>query len=152
VIGRTKTNVLEITGGMDLAEPFEISESQPIPKGALVIIDEENPGQLKLSHQAYDKRVAGVVSGAGGINPGLTLTQEGVLEGGQNVALSGRVYASATAANGPIKPGDLLTTSEVPGHAMKATDRERWDGTIIGKAMSSLENGEGLVLVLVNLQ
>ena len=53
-----------------------------------------------------------------------------------------------------IKPGDLLTTSEVPGHAMKATDRERWDGAIIGKAMSSLESGEGLVLVLVlvNLQ
>jgi len=152
VVGRTKTKVLEITGGMDLAEPFEISERQPIPKGALVIIDEENPGQLKLSHQAYDKRVAGVVSGAGGINPGLTLTQEGVLEGGQNVALSGRVYALATAANGPITPGDLLTTSEVPGHAMKATDRERWDGAIIGKAMSKLEKGEGLVLVLVNLQ
>ena len=46
VAGRTKTRVLEITGGSDLAEPFEISESQPIPKGALVIIDEENPGQL----------------------------------------------------------------------------------------------------------
>ncbi len=152
VEGTTTTKVLAITGGSDLAEPFEISESQPIPKGALVIIDEENPGQLKLSDQAYDKRVAGVVSGAGGINPGLTLTQEGVMEGGQNVALSGRVYALATAANGPIKPGDLLTTSEVPGHAMKATDVARSHGTIIGKAMSKLENGEGLVLVLVNLQ
>lgn len=75
-----------------------------------------------------------------------------MLEGGQNVALSGRVYALATAANGPIKPGDLLTTSEVPGHAMKATDFVRWQGAVIGKAMSSLENGEGLVLVLVNLQ
>jgi hypothetical protein len=149
VNGRTRTSVLEITGGGDLAEPFEISDSQPIPKGALVIIDEENPGQLKLSHQAYDKRVAGVVSGAGGINPGLTLTQEGVLEGGQNVALSGRVYALATAANGPIKPGDLLTTSEIPGHAMKATDHERAYGAVIGKAMSTLEGGEGLVLVLI---
>jgi len=152
VVGRTKTQVLEITGGSDLAEPFEISESQPIPKGALVIIDEENPGRLKLSQQAYDKRVAGVVSGAGGINPGLTLTQEGVMEGGQNVALTGRVYALATAANGPIKPGDLLTTSDMPGHAMKATDFVRWQGAVIGKAMSSLESGEGLVLVLVNLQ
>ena len=149
VNGRTRTSVLEITGGMDLAEPFEISESQPIPKGALVIIDEENPGQLKLSHQAYDKRVAGVVSGAGGINPGLTLTQQGVMEGGQNVALSGRVYALATAANGPIKPGDLLTTSDVPGHAMKATDNERAYGAVIGKSMSTLQTGEGLVLVLI---
>jgi hypothetical protein len=62
------------------------------------------------------------------------------------------VYAFATAANGPIKPGDLLTTSEVTGHAMKTTDAARSHGTIIGKAMSSLEQGEGLVLVLVNLQ
>ncbi|MGH7602238.1 MAG: hypothetical protein ACREOI_38220, partial [bacterium] len=62
VEGTTTTKVLAITGGSDLAEPFEMSESQPIPKGALVIIDAENPGQLKLSHQAYDKRVAGVVS------------------------------------------------------------------------------------------
>ncbi|MCK6559668.1 hypothetical protein L6R21_10770 [bacterium] len=87
VVGTTTTKVLKITGGMDLAEPFEISENQPIPKGALVIIDEENPGQLKSSHQAYDKRVADAISGAGGINPGITLTQEGVLlDGGQNVA------------------------------------------------------------------
>ncbi|MCL4708994.1 hypothetical protein KJ068_27860 [bacterium] len=109
----------------------------------------------EASRNPYDPEspgLAGVVSGAGGINPGITLTQEGMLEGGQNVALSGRVYALATAANGPIKPGDLLTTSEVPGHAMKATDVSRSHGTIIGKAMSSLENGEGLVLVLVNLQ
>ena len=96
--------------------------------------------------------VAGVVSGAGGINPGLTLTQEGLMEGGQNVALSGRVYALATAANGPIKPGDLLTTSDVPGHLMKATDRDRAYGTVLGKGMTGLEAGEGLVLVLVNLQ
>jgi hypothetical protein len=156
VEGTTTTKVLAITGGADLAEPFEISESQPIPKGALVIVDDDpvqnGTGRLKLSHQAYDKRVVGVVSGAGGINPGLTLTQEGVMAGGQNVALSGRVYALAIAANGPIKPGDLLTTSDVPGHAMKATDRELWPGAVIGKAMSSLEKGEGLVLVLVNLQ
>lgn len=152
VVGTTTTKVLAITGGGNLTEPFESSESQLIPKGALVIIDEENPGQLKLSQQAYDKRVAGVVSGAGGINPGLTLTQEGVLEGGQNVALSGRVYALATAANGPIKPGDLLTTSEIAGHAMKMTNISRSHGRVIGKAMSKLESGEGLVLVLVNLQ
>ena len=152
VIGRTKTGVLEITGGADLAEPFEISGPETLKLGSLVVIDPKNPGKLMQSTEPYDKRVAGVVSGAGGINPGLTLTQEGVLEGGQNVALSGRVYALATAVYGLIKPGDLLTTSDTPGHAMKATDKERWDGAIIGKAMSRLENGEGLVLVLVNLQ
>lgn len=71
------------------------------------------------------------------------------MEGEQNIALNGRVYALATAVNGPIKPGDLLTTSNLPGHAMKATDRELWPGAVIGKAMSKLEQGEGLVLVLI---
>jgi hypothetical protein len=152
VVGHTKTKVLEITGGMDLAEPFSTSETENLAPGAVVVIDEDNPGHLKLSRKPYDKGVAGIVSGAGGISPGLTLRQEGVMEGGQLVALTGKVYALATAANGPIKPGDLLTTSTTPGHAMKATDLERSHGTVIGKAMSRLEKGEGLVLVLVNLQ
>jgi hypothetical protein len=46
----------------------------------------------------------------------------------------------------------MLTTSSVPGHAIKATDRERSHGTILGKAMEPLKEGRGLVLTLVNLQ
>jgi len=152
IAGTTRTEVLEITGGSDLAEPFEISDPGVVPKGALVVIDDENPGRLKMSDVPYDRRVAGVVSGAGGINPGLTLSQKGLNDHGQNVALSGQVYALATASNGAIKPGDLLTTSTILGHAMKATDRKRSHGAIIGKAMECLEEGEGLVLVLVTLQ
>ena len=152
VVGTTATDVLVIRGGADLAEPFEISDKKEITKGALVVIDENNPGQLKLSDRQYDKRVAGVVSGAGGLSPGLTLSQKGIIDNGVHVALTGRVYAMADCSNGPIKPGDLLTTSSVPGHTMKATDRKRSYGSVIGKAMSSLEKGRGLVLVLVNLQ
>ena len=149
--GETTVKVLKITGGADIAEPFLMS-GETIPKGAVVVIDELNPGKLRLSDRAYDTKVAGIVSGANGINPGLALHQEGVIEGGQNVALTGRVHAMAEATDDSIKPGDLLTTSETPGHLMKASDRERRDGAIIGKAMSSLESGKGFVLVLVNLQ
>ena len=152
VVGRTKTNVLEIVGGSDIAEPFEMSDAKPLPEGALVIIDRENPGKLTLSQKVYDKCIAGVISGAGGVKPGLILTQEGIFENGQHVALSGKVYALATTSNGTIEPGDLLTTSNIPGHAMKATDQMHWPGAVIGKAMSGLNDGEGLVLVLVNLQ
>jgi hypothetical protein len=151
VNGTTQTKVLSITGGADVAEPFAMS-GRDIPKGSVVVIDDEHPGQLKLSERAYDKRVAGIVSGAGGVNPGLTLSQHGMLEGGQNVALTGRVYALADATNGPIQPGDLLTTSSIPGHAMKVTDPSQAQGAILGKAMSRLESGRGLVLVLVTLQ
>ena len=152
VDGHIKTSVLEITGGSDLAEPFEMSHVELLPEGSLVVIDKDHPGKLKQATEPYDKRVAGVISGAGGINPGLTLTQADVLKGGQHVALSGKVYVLASAANGAIAPGDLLTTSHISGHAMKATDQARSFGAVIGKAMSSLEKGEGLVLVLVNLQ
>lgn len=152
VVGTTRTSVLEITGGSDLAEPFEITDPAPIPEGAVVVIDEEHPGRLRLSTEPYDKRVAGVVSGAGGLKPGLTLRQAGLTDQGVPVALSGRVYVRADAADGAIRPGDQLTTSATPGHAMKVADYEQAHGAVLGKAMSSLETGRGLVLVLVSLQ
>jgi hypothetical protein len=142
---------LTIMGGADLAEPFQMSHAD-ISEGSVVIIDEEHPGQLKQSTQPYDTRVAGVVSGANGVNPGLSLRQEGRLDGGQNVALTGRVYVLADASYGAIKPGDLLTTSSTPGHAMKVTDHTRAQGAVLGKAMSTLAEGKDTVLVLVTLQ
>ncbi len=149
--GRTSTHVLEITGGSDLAEPFEIAgEVQP---GTVVAIDPTRPGQLRVADKAYDRTVAGCVSGAGGIRPGLTMQQEGTAAGGTHpVALSGRVYCLADASSRAIQPGDLLTTSDTAGHVMSAVDPSRAQGAIIGKAMSSLEQGQGLVLVLVSLQ
>jgi hypothetical protein len=149
--GNLSTPVLTITGGADVAEPFQMSAAK-IPKGSVVIIDEEHPGQLKLSDRPYDQRVAGIVSGANGINPGISLHQVNALEGDENVALSGRVYVLAEAANGAIQPGDLLTTSATPGYAMKVTDHARAQGAILGKAMTGLNAEKGMVLVLVTLQ
>src|SRR5262249_43970234 len=118
----------------------------------VVVIDEQNAGQLKLSERAYDTRVAGIVSGANGVNPGISLHQDEILDGGKNVALSGRVYVQADASYGAIQPGDLLTTSDIPGHAMKVADHAKAQGAILGKAMSALKEGKGMVLVLVTLQ
>ena len=149
--GNVSVKNITIRGGADVAEPFEFS-AENIPAGSVVIIDDEQPGKLKLSAHAYDTRVAGVVSGANGVNPGLSLHQEGTLDGTQNVSLTGRVYVLADATTDSIKPGDLLTTSSTPGHAMKAADSARAQGAILGKAMSSLKQGTGMVLVLVTLQ
>ena len=144
---------ITIEGGADLAEPFQITPAeQPIAEGEVVVIDDANPGRLKLTDQPYDTRVAGVVSGANGIHPGIQMQQQGLLEGGQNVALTGRVYVQADTSNGSIKPGDLLTTSGTPGRAMRVTDHARAQGAILGKAMSALPEGRGMVLVLVTLQ
>lgn len=152
VIGRTKTGSLEITAGSDLAEPFDTDTDEVVEPGSVMVIDASNPGKLRVSDREYDSRVAGIVSGAGGVKPGITLQQDGMLEGKSLVAIAGRVYCRADARSGSIAPGDLLTTSPTPGHAMKATDRERAHGAIIGKAMTELTDGTGLVLVLVNLQ
>jgi hypothetical protein len=151
VSNNLSTASLTIRGGSDVAEPFPVTGSEVEP-GTVMSIDEAHPGQLTRSTQAYDTRVAGIISGAGGINPGLSLQQDGVLDQGQKVALSGRVYVQADASLGAIKPGDLLTTSDVPGCAMKVSDHARAQGAILGKAMTGLKEGKGLVLVLVTLQ
>ena len=71
------------------------------------------------------------------------------LPGRPLMALLGRVYVKATAANGPIRPGDLLTTAGKPGYAMRCPDAKRCEGAIVGKALEALPRGEGLILVLV---
>lgn len=167
--GTFTTDILILRGGADIAEPFDVNSHEgaegrqqgeggrsksSVQPGMVVSIDPANPGELRVSSNAYDARVAGIISGAGGVNPGLTLQQDGTRADGEHpVALTGRVYVYVDAdANGAIQPGDMLTTSITPGHAMKATDRDRSFGAIIGKAMTGLESGRGLVLVLVNLQ
>lgn len=147
----TQVKALRITGGADLSEPFAMS-SPGVRPGAVVVIDERNPGKLRLSTSAYDRKVAGVVSGANGIQPGISMIQEDALEAGENVALSGRVHVKANRTAGDIEPGDLLTTSGVPGEAMKAADHPRAQGAILGKAMTRLDEATGTVLVLVTLQ
>lgn len=149
--GNLTCKTLTILGGADLAEPFAVSENN-LAAGAVVVIDEKNPGHLKLSRKAYDRKVAGVVSGAKGIQPGISMIQAEKLEAGRNVALSGRVYVQADASYGRIEPGDLLTTSDTPGYAQKVSDYSQARGATLGKAMSVLEEGRGLVLVLITLQ
>ena len=145
-------STLTIRGGADVAEPFDIgSEVGEAVPGMVVVIDPQENGRLQVSSEAYDARVAGVVSGAGGLDPGVVLTQQD--SDGTPVALSGRVHVWVDAdANGAVRSGDLLTTSNTAGHAMRASHPRKSRGAILGKAMTSLESGRGLVLALVALQ
>jgi len=144
--------VAEIGQGLDYAEGFDMSDclKEEIKPGSVLVIDPEQPGKLTLSKVSYDTKVAGIVAGANGLGSGVRL-------GGDrfdyDVALAGRVYCMVDAGKTGIKPGDLLTTSDKPGYAMKALDHERAQGAILGKAMQSLEKGsKGQILVLVTLQ
>lgn len=150
VVGTVKTSILQITGGSDLAENFEFSEE--IKPGMVVAIDPRNVGKLAVARGAYNRQVAGIISGANDLAAGMTLPDVGKSGKGKPVALSGRVWAYADARKYPIRPGDMLTTSNTPGFAMRAVNLRRAQGAIIGKAMTELGSGTGMILVLVNLQ
>ncbi len=156
--GRSRIIVdeLQIRGGADFAENFDVAPIDGVKPeaGMLVSIDDKNEGKLVVSNTTYDKKVAGVISGANGIKPGMMMGHKNTIANGSlPVAITGRVYVKAEALNSAINPGDLLTTSAIAGHAMKAANTKKATGTIIGKAMTGLQKGkQGMVLVLLSIQ
>jgi hypothetical protein len=146
---------IEVTGNInakyqDVAEWVE--SSQKLEAGTVVALDTEKPNQVLASSEAYDTKVAGVVSA----QPGISLGERG--EGKVLVATTGRVKVKVDASRAPIKIGDLLVTSDVAGLAMKSEPvsiggrRMHAPGTLIGKALEPLAKGTGEILVLLSLQ
>ncbi|MEM9545788.1 MAG: hypothetical protein AAGA77_07440 [Bacteroidota bacterium] len=147
---RFTTDELQIRGGSDLSEYFDInSEAKP---GMIVAIDPTSEGGLQLSSEANSKLVVGVISGANGIETGMMMGQVGsIADGDTPVALAGRVYVRVNTENGLIQPGDFITSSSIPGEGMRVKNIPQSQGAIIGKAMT-YPDSNGFVLVLVNLQ
>ncbi len=139
-----------IVTGADCAEEFDIIDASELEPGMLVVLDQD--GRVRQSQLAYDKCVAGVISGAGDYKPGLVLDRQPLQGNRLPVAVIGKVFCKADAQYAPIEVGDLLTTSPTPGHAMKADDPLRAFGAVIGKALRGLSSGQGLVPILVALQ
>lgn len=136
--------------GADCAEEFDIAIAAEIEPGTVVALDQD--GTLHQSLQAYDKRVAGVISGAGDYKPGFILDRQQSRDNRLPVALVGKVYCKVDAQYAPIEVGDLLTTSSTPGHAMKADDPFKAFGSVIGKALRPLKTGQGMIPILIALQ
>jgi hypothetical protein len=139
-----------ILTGADCAEHFDLVQDTVCEPGTVMAISTD--GALDASAQAYDKRVAGVVSGAGSFRPGIVLDRQHSDEARPAVALFGKVYCKVDAEYAPIEVGDLLTTSDTVGHAMKACDPVRAFGAVVGKALGNLTDGRGLIPILVTLQ
>jgi hypothetical protein len=133
----------------DCAEEFELTGPEQVDPGTLMSF--RTDGTVGPSLGAYDNRVAGVISGAGEYKPGIVLDRR---QGGNRVpiALMGKVYCKVDACYSAIEVGDLLTTSPTAGHAMKATDTLKAFGSVIGKALRSKREGQGMIPVLVALQ
>ena len=169
--GRFEGDV-EVTGDIrmvnaDCAEDFDISNSETkdnVEAGTVMVLTEN--GSLQQSYQEYDKKVAGIVSGASGYKPAIVLDRQEVQQQeDQNntnnnnnksrlpIALMGKVYCKVDARHNSIEIGDLLTTSSTKGYAMKAQDPLQAFGAVIGKALGSIKQGSmGMIPVLVALQ
>lgn len=134
----------------DMAE--WVDSSQELPAGTVVVLDPTRSNQVIAATQAYDGRVAGVIS----LQPGIALGEEA--EGRVLVATTGRVKVKVDASNGPINIGDPLVTSDKTGVAMKSIPVDiggikiHRPGTLIGKALEPLDKGTGEILVLLSLQ
>lgn len=146
----TGTPVMRLGEGLDYAEGFNVTVKESIEPGTVLVINPDDPGNLTISTESYDRKVAGIVSGAGGLDSAVKV---GIDRYDHYVALAGRVYCYVDTSYGAIEPGDLLTTSPTPGYAMVVKDYQRAQGAILGKAMESLPAGEiGQILVLLTLQ
>jgi len=152
--GRFFGNV-EVTGDVfltnkDLAEHFNVDSSVDCEVGMVMVLGET--GSLVPCSQPYDKRVVGVVCGAGGLGPAITLGAVETSARTAAIALVGTAFCLVDADFAPVEVGDLVTSSETRGHAMKATEPMKAFCAIIGKALAPLPEGRGAVPILIALQ
>jgi len=134
----------------DCAEDFQVEDPTAALPGTVMVIGENE--HLHVSQIAYDRRVAGIVAGAGTFRPGIVLGRIPGVTNAVPIALAGRIYCRVDAEYGPVGIGDLLTTSPTEGHAMRAADPAKAFGAVIGKSLGKLDHGRGLVPMLVALQ
>lgn len=140
---------VEVTGdlilsGADCAEAFAVADADLLECGMVAVVDYD--GLMRPCDRSYDTRVAGIVSGAGGLKPAIVLDRR---PGAVPIALMGTAWCWCDATESPIAPGDLLTSSDRPGHARRADDMSRAFGALLGKALSALPSGTGLVRVMI---
>jgi hypothetical protein len=146
----TLTAQVDVVLGSDCAEDFDIAPWANTEPGTVMVLTEN--GALEPSQNAYDKKVAGVISGAGDYKPGLILGRCNLSQERMPLALVGKVYCKVDADPAPIAIGDLLTTSARTGYGMKAANPALAFGAVIGKALRPLPSGQGMIPILVALQ
>jgi len=155
-IGNVNAHNMNVTGDIllangDCAEEFDvgIGSAQSLAPGTVVVLDAD--GNIMESRLAYDKRVAGVVSGGGTRKPAIILGKADSTPDRVAVSLMGTAFCKVDARMAPVEVGDLLTTSGTPGHAMKALDASQAFGAVIGKALRPLRQSRALIPILVAL-
>jgi len=131
-------------GGM--AELFEVDEAEYVSPGDLLVVNENGNSILSKSKKSYNKSVIGIVSG----NPYIVINNSGKEEKLYPVVLAGKALCKVDARNNPVKPGDLIVSSDTAGCGMAGKiDSFEKVGTVIGKALDGLSDVIGLIPVFV---
>jgi hypothetical protein len=143
--GEVRSNIGFRTPAADFAELLPAKDG--LEAGEVLVIGED--GKLTRSTKPRHNNVAGVYSTQPGFVGGHPVNSSKV--GDIPLAVVGVVPVKVTAENGAIRPGDLLTTSSTPGHAMKAGPNPIL-GTVIGKALGAHKEGMGTIQMLAVLQ
>jgi hypothetical protein len=153
------TNDGTYIAGSDFAEALPASKGKAdYAPGDVLVLSGEAPGTVEKASRPYDRCVAGVYSTRPGV---LGADKQGTSQVDPNdlpVAILGIVPTKVSTENGPVRAGDLLTTSSTPGYAMKASPvrvgraKVYRTGAILGKALEPLKEGKGIIKVLVSLR
>ncbi len=128
-----------VSNSSDIAEWIKYIGQKPEEGDVLIAAGEE---KVTLSSKSYDSRVLGAVT----TDPGVVMSAENAGDDAVRIGLAGRIPVKVSGENGSIKAGDLLTTSDTLGHAMKATARSVG---IIGVALEDFNGSTGKIMMLI---
>ena len=130
----------------NIVEMFETDEQEFISPGDVLVVSTQGNAVLSRSRTAYNKGVIGVVAG----NPVVVLNNAAAQTKLYPVVLTGSVLCKVDARQKPVKPGDLLVTSDTPGCGMAASiDSFDKVGTVFAKALTALDDGIALIPVMI---
>lgn len=141
------------TGGADLAEAFDVNgNTNDFEPGDVLVISADKDRTVEKSTEPYSTLVAGVYA----TKPGILLTEENIdseLTGKVPMGVVGVIPTKVCLEGGPIKRGDLLVTSSIPGVAMRANRAKVEVGQVLGKALQEFDSAiSGKINVLVNVK
>lgn len=138
-----------ILGTTDVPSQHALAETREFPAGTVVVIAAD--GWIHPCSKDYDTAVVGIVAGAHSLESAIDLDPDPDQEADDiYIATVGKVWCLADASAAPIRPGDLLTSSAALGHCRRVTEPGSARGAVIGKALTALPTGRGLVRVLVS--
>lgn len=138
--------IVPLAHGADLAEGVATDlqiEDASVPDGSIVSLTD---GKYRLSATPYDGTVYGVVTE----NPAVVFKTVGI-DDEHSVVTSGKTMVRVATVNGPIKKGDLITSSEIPGVGQKVTE----NGYVVGVAEEDYTDSDpqrvGLIYTTLHL-